>query len=109
MTAMGGLDLFVRLHARPGRRDELFRAILEVRGPTRAEPGCLDYQVYHSVRDPDEYCLHTRWRDRAAFDVHAELPHTVRFLEVVRELTDNPFHASLTRCVELEQPDGIPA
>lgn len=103
------LDLFVRLHARPGRRDELFRAMLEVRGPTRAEPGCLDYQVFHSVRDPDEYCIHSRWRDRAAFERHANLPHTVHFLATIREVTDNPFHASLTERVGQGQPGGIPA
>lgn len=99
MAGADGLDVFARFHARAGCREALYQAILEVRGPTRMEPGCLDYQVFQSVRDPDEYCLHTRWRDRAAFEQHAGLPHTVRFLATVEAVIDHPFHASLTRQV----------
>jgi len=33
--------LFARLHARPGKRDEVHQAMFEVQGPTRREPGCL--------------------------------------------------------------------
>jgi hypothetical protein len=32
----------------------------------------------------------------AAFDRHAELPHTVRFLEVVQPLLNHPFKATLS-------------
>jgi quinol monooxygenase YgiN len=109
MGATDALDLFARFHARPGCGDALFRAILEVRGPTRLEPGCLEYQVYRSVRDRDEYCLHTRWRDRAAFDHHAGLPHTVRFVATVEGLIDHAFHASLTERIdpgELDRSGG---
>ncbi|MGQ0429357.1 MAG: putative quinol monooxygenase [Gammaproteobacteria bacterium] len=98
------MDLFARFHARPGCGDALYRAILEVRGPTRQEPGCLDYQVFRSVRDQDEYCLHTRWRDQAAFEHHAGLPHTVRFVATVERLIDHGFHASLTERIDPKNP-----
>jgi quinol monooxygenase YgiN len=101
MASGSGLDLFARFHARAGCGEALYRAILEVRGPTREEPGCLGYQVYRSVRDPDEYCLHTRWRDRAAFEHHAGLPHTQRFVAAVEKLIDHAFHASLTERIEI--------
>jgi quinol monooxygenase YgiN len=106
MGAAEELDLFARFHARPGCRDALYRAILEVRGPTREEPGCIGYQVFHSVRDADEYCIHTRWRDRAAFETHAALLHTAKFVETVKGLIDHPFHAALTEHVELDGAGG---
>ena len=31
-----------------------------------------------------------RWKDEAAFDVHAGLAHTVRFIERVEPLIDHP-------------------
>ena len=80
--------VFARLHARPGKRDEVRQAMFEVQGPTREEPGCLDYGAFHSVRDPDEFYIHSRWRDMAAFELHAELPHTVRFIATVEPLLD---------------------
>ena len=88
--------VFARLHARPGRQDEVHRAMFEVQGPTRAEPGCLSYGAFRSVRDPDEFYIHTRWRDLAAFENHAALPHTMRFVEVVTPLLDHPFKVTLS-------------
>lgn len=94
------LFLFARLHARPGCRASLRDAIRLVQGPTRSEPGCGSYQVFQSVRDPDEFMIHSRWRDQAAFDAHAGLPHTERFVAAVEPLIDHPLTVSLTIPVE---------
>ena len=90
------LFLFARLHARPGCERQLEQAIADVQGPTREEHGCLGYQAFRSVRDPCEYYVHSRWRDQAAFDHHARLPHTLRFVSVVEPLLDHPLSVSLT-------------
>jgi quinol monooxygenase YgiN len=87
--------VFARLHALPGMRDAVRQAMFEVQRPTREEAGCLSYGGFHSVRDPDEFYIHTRWQDRAAFDRHAELPHTIRFVETVEPLLDHPFKVTL--------------
>jgi quinol monooxygenase YgiN len=34
--------------------------------------------------------VHSEWVDEAAFDLHAELPHTVRFLEAAEGLLTHP-------------------
>ena len=87
--------IFARLHACPGKRDEVRQAMFEVQGPTREEPGCLGYGAFQSVRDPDELYIHSRWRDMAAFELHAELPHTVRFIATVEPLLDHPFKVTV--------------
>ena len=88
--------VFARLHARPGKAAEVRDAMFEVQGPTRQEPGCLAYGAFRSVRDPDEFYIHTRWQDMAAFEHHAELPHTVRFVDVVESLLDHPLKVTLS-------------
>jgi quinol monooxygenase YgiN len=88
--------VFARLHARPGKQSAVHQAIFEVQAPTRLEPGCLGYGAFRSVRDPDEFYIHSRWKDMAAFERHAELPHTVRFVESVEPLLDHPFKATLS-------------
>ena len=88
--------VFARLHARPGLQREVYQAMFEVQGPTRKEPGCLSYGAFRSVRDPDEFYIHTRWKDMSAFEHHAELPHTVRFVESVEPLLDHPFKVTLS-------------
>ena len=87
--------VFARLHARPGRQGQLRQVILDVQGPTRAEAGCLGYGVFQSIKDPDEFYIHSRWQDPAAFENHAELAHTVRFLEAVEPLLDHPLKVTL--------------
>lgn len=69
--------------------------MFEVQGPTRQEGGCLGYGAFNSVRDPDEFYIQSRWKDMAAFERHAELPHTVRFVASVEPLLDHPFKVTL--------------
>ena len=90
------LFLFARFHARPGSEAALREAIRTVEGPTKLERGCISYQAFQSVRVTGEFYIHSRWRDSAAFELHASLPHTVRFLSAVEELIDHPLIVSLT-------------
>ncbi len=82
--------IFGRFHARAGSEDALAAALLEVAAATRGEPGCLAIDDFRSVRDPRLFFVHSRWRDEAAFERHATLPHTVRFLDRVEPLIDHP-------------------
>ncbi len=92
-------EVFViaRLHARPGTQDAVRRALFDVQAPTRVEPGCLAYAAFQSLRDPDEFHIHSRWSDMAAFERHAKLAHTLRFVEAIEPLLDHPFKPTLAR------------
>jgi len=90
------LFIFARFHARPGKEDAVSEAMLEGLGPTREEPGCLSIHHYRSIRDPRLFYIHSRWKDEAAFELHATLPHTVRFLERVEPLIDHPLDVTRT-------------
>src|SRR4029077_8800577 len=59
--------------------------------PSREEPGCLSIHAFRSTRDPRLFYIHSRWTDEAAFESHAGMPHTVRFIERVTPLIDHPF------------------
>ena len=84
------LFIFARFHPRPGNEDAVAEAILENMPPSRAEPGGRNIHAYWSVRDPRLFYIHSRWKDEPAFELHATLPHTVRFLERVQALIDHP-------------------
>ena len=93
------MELFIiaRFHAREGQETAVGAAIADNLGPTRQEPGCLMIQAYHSIRDPRLYYIHSRWTDEAAFELHAETPHTVRFLARVEPLIDHPLDVTRAR------------
>lgn len=94
------LYIFARFHAKAGNESAVEAALREVGPPTRAEAGCLSLNTFRSTRDPQLFYLHSRWVDEAAFDLHATLPHTVKFIETVRTLIDHEF--DLTRATLME-------
>lgn len=60
------------------------------------EPGCLAYAAFQSIRDPDEFFVHSKWRSRDAFEEHAGHAHTVTFLSTVEQLVDHEVKVALT-------------
>lgn len=92
--------VFVRLHARAGEETAVEEALREVSGSSRAEPGCLSFHLFRSMRDPRLFYIHSRWVDEAAFQLHAELPHTVRFLKRVDALLDQPREVARTQLLD---------
>jgi quinol monooxygenase YgiN len=93
------LFIFARFHAREGQEAAVAEALREVSGPTQAEEGCLFQKAYRSIRDFRLFYIHSCWRDEAAFDLHAKLPHTIRFIEKVERLIDHPLDVNRTRAL----------
>jgi quinol monooxygenase YgiN len=88
---------FVRFHARQGNEEAVARAMRDSAAAVRAEEGCVFIQYHRGTRDPRLFYIHSCWKDEAAFEIHAELPHTVRFLETVLPLVGHPLDVTRAR------------
>jgi quinol monooxygenase YgiN len=84
------LFIFARFYARQGEESAVENELRKVVPPSRAEPGCLSINAFRSTRDPRLFYIHSRWVDETAFDLHAALPHTVRFIENGQPLIVHP-------------------
>lgn len=80
----------IRFDPPPGNETALRDELRRVTAPSRAEPGCVRFQVFESVRETVAFAIHSEWADEAAFDLHAELPHTVRFVTAAEALLGRP-------------------
>jgi quinol monooxygenase YgiN len=80
--------IFARFHVREGMEGETEKALREVVKFSREEAGCVNIHAYRAIRDGRLYYIHSTWKDADAFELHARLPHTVRFLERITELSD---------------------
>jgi len=69
-----------------GKEAAFRKELLRVAEATRQEPGCLMYRGYETIREPKVFAVYTEWVDEEAFELHARLPHTVRFLEAGKDL-----------------------
>jgi quinol monooxygenase YgiN len=91
------LFIFARFHVRDGNEAVAAAVLREQTAGVREELGCLAIQAYRSIRDPRLFYVHSHWTDEAAFELHADLPRTVRFVERMETLIDHPFEVIRTR------------
>jgi quinol monooxygenase YgiN len=90
------LFIFARFHASDGHEAAVAATLCDAVGRSRAESGCREIAAYRSIRDPRLFWIHSRWEDEAAFEVHATLPQTQRFVERVQRLIDHPLDVTRT-------------
>lgn len=80
----------IRFEPLPGKETEFRKEVLRVSEHSRTEPGCVRLDVFESLHEPLVFAIHSEWVDETSFELHASLPHTVRFLEVVAKLLNHP-------------------
>ena len=91
------IHFIVRFEPQPGKALEFRSELLRVVDPTRAEIGCLATRVFESLREPFAFAIHSEWADEAAFELHAGLPHTLRFLAAAEKLLTHPVQGLRSR------------
>ncbi|PIJ48575.1 drug:proton antiporter [Erwinia sp. OLTSP20] len=74
------LMIIAKFIARPGKADELQTVLSRCIEPSRAEAGCLYYDLYRSLDDQNTFLFHEGWHSQAALDRHGEQPHFTRLL-----------------------------
>jgi quinol monooxygenase YgiN len=61
--------------ARSETREELAELLAAQVEPTRAEPGCINYDFHVDAADPCVFVFYENWTSRAALDQHLAMPH----------------------------------
>ena len=93
----------VRFNPQPVDVDAFRKELLGVIDSSLQEPGCIQMEAFESVRQPILFYIHSEWIDEAAFDLHATLPHTLRFVSAAERLLGHPIKGvRLCRITERE-------
>ena len=76
----------------PRLRDLLAEAMRS----SRAEPGCLRFDVYHSTAEPRRFTLVEHWADQAAVEAHRlAAAYTTIYKPQVMPLVDREGHPAM--------------
>jgi quinol monooxygenase YgiN len=67
--------IMITLRALPGRGDELVRVSRATVEPSRAEPGCLFFDLLRAEGSPDEIVFYESYRSQADFEAHLATAH----------------------------------
>jgi quinol monooxygenase YgiN len=98
------MHFMVRFEPRDGNTDAFRRELMRVADASRIEAGCLAYHAFESLKEPILFAVHSEWVDLAAFDLHAGLPHTLRFLRAAETLLTHPVQGLRMREVGVTGP-----
>jgi len=88
------------LVTRPGEAPKILPAARVCIEKTRAEPGCIAYDLHASVSDPDKLVFIERWQSREALTAHSKQPHLKDWRDA-----SNPHLVS--RAIEIVHPERI--
>ena len=92
--------LIATLTIKSGSAEAVIAAAKPCIDGTRAEPGCVSYDLNHSVTDPDTMVFVERWVSREAIDAHMRMPHFLAWREKAASLI-------LDRKIEIITPAEI--
>ena len=84
------LKVIARIKARPEKIDEMRALLSGLVAPTRAEAGCVRYQLLHNTADPADFTFVEEWRDDAALESHFNTEHVKSALTRFQELAAEP-------------------
>ncbi len=79
-----------RLRAQPGEETELKSVLEGLIEPTRAEAGCLHYELWQNRADSSEFTFIEEWASDEALASHGESDHIRQGRERMRDLLAEP-------------------
>lgn len=87
---LGKVTVIAFHRAKPGKETDLREALLGLCGPTRAEKGCINYDLHVSADDPHLLVFHENWESKDDLDAHLASPHIDGFRAIASDLLAEP-------------------
>ncbi|MDL5159055.1 putative quinol monooxygenase [Actinomycetospora termitidis] len=76
------LQVVALITAKPGSEELVGKALEELVTATRAEEGCLSYELNRSGADGTVFVTVEQWREQSDLDAHLQTPHIAQALSV---------------------------
>jgi len=87
------VTLTVTFQARPGKEAELRAALTGLLAPTRAEVGCINYDLHTAPDDPSKFLFYENWASNAHHEAHDKTPHVQSLRARINEISLPPVKA----------------
>ncbi len=83
------LGVIAVVDAKPEHRSRVLNALQAVLAPSRAEAGCLQYDLHVATDNADRLVMVERWRDAAALEEHLATPHFAALKQTIDGAVDS--------------------
>jgi quinol monooxygenase YgiN len=84
------LTIVARIRAKPGLEVRMQQDLLSLLTPTRAESGCITFDLLQDTTDPTVFVLYENWKNQTALDNHFQQPYVKQVLQAYEETLAEP-------------------
>jgi quinol monooxygenase YgiN len=88
------LTITALIKAKAGMEEKAKQELMSLVGPTRAEKGCIDFDLHQSTDDKSLFMFYENWTSKDALDAHMQAPHIKAFGGKAAELLAEPIKAT---------------
>ncbi len=85
---MSPLTVIAKWKAKSGSEEQLNKELRSLLAPTRAEEGCINYDLHRSVEEPGTFMFYENWESRPLWEQHMESPHIQEFWNKREEVVE---------------------
>ena len=94
------VTVLATIKAKKGLEETVKNEIMSLLSPTRAEPGCLNYDLHQSCDDNAVFMLYENWVSKEDLDKHLAMPYLQAFLGKAPDLVAEPVQIALWEMLE---------
>ena len=77
---MAKLTIVANIKANPDKVDLVRQELLRLIDITRAEPGCINYDLHQDNESPAHFMFYENWESRELWQTHMNAPHLAAYM-----------------------------
>lgn len=93
------VTVIARVRAKAGLEEQVRKEIVALIAPTRAETGCINYDLHQSADDPALFMLYENWTSMRALEDHLAMPYLEAFKAKAPGLLAEPLDLSFWKMI----------
>ena len=94
------VTVVVRIKAKAGMEARVRQELLNLLAPTRAERGCINFDMHQAPNDASLFLFHENWVSEEDLKRHFETPHITRWIQEAKALLAEPMELTRWRKVD---------
>lgn len=91
------LTIVAQIKAAPGKEDLVREELKKLIDTTRAEEGCLQYDLHEDNATPGHFVFFENWENRELWRQHMEAPHLAAYVKATEGAVSNFVLTEMTK------------
>lgn len=97
--ADGKVTVIAKARAKAGLEEQVRQEIMALLAPTRAEAGCINYDLHQSAADSALFMLYENWVSMKDLEEHLAMPYLEAFKAKAPDLLAEPLDITLWKMI----------